>query len=208
MDNILSNRIKRIRQEHGYKTQQAFADALFVDRSLVRSWENEKKPVLPRLDNLLAMCKLFDCDLDYLIGRIDEPTHDIAFIHNETGLSTAAIKKLNAYGHGSRSVMMISKIIEHNDLDYLLDRIYQLIDENTRKEVEKYHNALLEMQKVEANRKWLQFTMFEDMFPVIDEVLKVGDTKSIESIIRFQITDKILAMIDDILKGKVGGRYE
>ena len=208
MDNKLNLRIKKVRIEHGYKSQQSLADALQVDRSLVKSWESETRPVLPRLDNLLAMCKLFNCDLDYLVGNIEEPTHDIAFIHSVTGLSTAAIKKLQTYKHGSAEIIMISKIIEHDDLDYLLNRINQLIFKNTRAEVKKYHDALQEMNKNEINRKWLPFTMFEDMFPVIDEVLKVGDENSIESIIRFQITDKILSMIDDILQGKVGGHYE
>lgn len=97
LDIKLNQRIKQIRLKYGYKSQQSFADALFVDRSLVKSWEREEKPVLPRLDNLLAMCDLFNCDLDYLIGRIEEPTHDIKTACELTGLSEEAVKRITAH---------------------------------------------------------------------------------------------------------------
>ena len=207
MDIKLNQRIKKLRIEHGYKSQQSFADALFVDRSLVKSWEREKNPVLPRLDSLLEICKLFKCDLDYLIGRIEKPTHDIEFIHKETGLSTEAIRKLNMIKQNLVDIIMISKMIEHPDLEYLLDRIYKLIF-GDKEEVAKYHKALSEMMKEESNRKYLQFTIVEDYFPIIHEVLKIDDEKSIDSIIRYQISDKMLAMIDDIKNGKIGGPYQ
>lgn len=200
--------LKRLAEERKKKyTQEELAEKIgHKNGQSISNWETGKS--IPNIATIMKLADVLDCDIDYLLGRIDEPTHDIAFIHAETGLSTAAIKKLRSYEHGSIPIILISKIIEHKDLDYLLNRIYQLMDKSTREEIAKYHNALLEMQKNEIDRKWLPFTMFEDIFPVIDEVLKVGDEKSIESIIRFQITDKILGMIDDILKGKVGGDYE
>ena len=94
MANELAKRIKEIRIRHGYKSKQAFADALDTSLNNVKGWENEKKPVYPGTDKLLAMCDLFDCDLDYLTGRISETTHDIHFVSEYTGLSEKAIKKI------------------------------------------------------------------------------------------------------------------
>ena len=94
MDNKLNERLKQLRLENGYRSQQALADKIHVDRSLIKSWERNEKPVLPRLDNLLSLCDLYHCDLDYLTGRINEPTHDIKTVHELTGLSVEAICKL------------------------------------------------------------------------------------------------------------------
>lgn len=103
MDNELYKRFKEIRIKHGYKSQQALADALGMNLNNVKGWEKERKPVLPQLDSLLALCNLYDCDLDYLTGRIKEKTHDAHFIHEYTGLSEEAIKKVRwpAIGLGS-----------------------------------------------------------------------------------------------------------
>ena len=46
------------------------------------------------MDNLLRLCNHFDCDLDYLLGRIDKTKHDIAFICKETHLSEPAVRQL------------------------------------------------------------------------------------------------------------------
>lgn len=129
MDNKLNQRIKQIRKEHGFKSQQSFADALCVNLANVKSWEKENNPVLPRLDTLLDMCALFDCDLDYLTGKIEQPTHDIQFVHDCTGLSTEAIRKLMQH----KDIIMdssLSDIIEHKDSERLLRALSLAADED------------------------------------------------------------------------------
>ena len=42
------------------------------------------------------LCELYDCDMDYLMGRIDESKHDLKFICEQTGLNEAAVKRLQA----------------------------------------------------------------------------------------------------------------
>lgn len=116
----LPERIRKLREEHGFKTQQAFADALRVDRSVVKSWERFKKPVLPRLENLLSMCQLFECDLDYLIGSIEERTHDIQTACQLTGLSAKAIEKITSKDIGCLAGRLLSHIIESDNFEDLL----------------------------------------------------------------------------------------
>ena len=94
MDNELHLDVKSIREKHGF-TQQAFADALHVSLSIVKKWESKKDPkTYPKTENLLAMCELFKCDLDYLVGRIEEKTHDLKIACELTGLTEAAIEKI------------------------------------------------------------------------------------------------------------------
>lgn len=94
MDIKLYERIKELRKKHGFRSKRAFAEALNTNENNVKGWENAKKPVFPSLDKLVAMCELFDCDLDYLVGRREERTYDVKAIHDLTGLSAEAIEKI------------------------------------------------------------------------------------------------------------------
>lgn len=84
-------RLQELRKQH-YKTQAQFAEALDVSLDAVRSWEQGYQP--PETANLFKIVEKLDCDLDYLTGRIDRTRHDIQFIHDKTGLSEGAIRKL------------------------------------------------------------------------------------------------------------------
>ena len=93
MDNRLPEKIKKLRKEHGYKSQYAFAQALHVHEKTVQYWETGK--TVPELDSLIMISKLFNVDLDYLTEKIQEPTHDLQFICDNTGLSVDAVMALN-----------------------------------------------------------------------------------------------------------------
>lgn len=93
MDNRLPEKIKKLRKEHGYKSQYAFAQALHVHEKTVQYWETGK--TIPELDSLIMISKLFNVDLDYLTEKIQEPTHDLQFICDNTGLSVDAVMALN-----------------------------------------------------------------------------------------------------------------
>lgn len=112
MDNELHLDVKKIREKHGF-TQQAFADALHVSLSIVKKWESKKDPkTYPKTENLLAMCELFNCDLDYLIGRIEEKKHDLKDICEITGLSESATEQIIEISQYNMS-NSLSKLIEH-----------------------------------------------------------------------------------------------
>lgn len=87
-------RLQELRKQH-YKTQAQFAEALDVSLDAVRSWEQGYQP--PETANLFKIVEKLDCDLDYLTGRIDCTRHDIQFIHDKTGLSEGAIRKLQEF---------------------------------------------------------------------------------------------------------------
>lgn len=87
----LKDRLKELRQSQGL-SQGEFADKIGATRTSVFNWENEKTP--PDLYWLLQICERFDCDLDYLTGRIDEKTHGKTYICNQLGLPEAVVDKL------------------------------------------------------------------------------------------------------------------
>lgn len=51
----------------------------------------------PTLKILVRICNLLDCDVDYLLGRIEEHTHEKKIISQETGLSEDSIDVLKRW---------------------------------------------------------------------------------------------------------------
>lgn len=90
----IGRRIQAIREERG-ETQQMLADALGVDRQVVKTWECATRHV--KAPDLLALADHYDCTVDYLLGRDENPTRDAdmqAMCHY-TGLSEETLKKIS-----------------------------------------------------------------------------------------------------------------
>ncbi len=106
---IFTQRLQECRKRK-YSSQQAFADAYMKRFGMIRqgkkqtdnnmfgtiqSWEQGKST--PTADVLANICELLDCDADYLLGRINQRTHDITDSYKYTGLSPAALEQLHEY---------------------------------------------------------------------------------------------------------------
>ena len=89
----LSEGLKRARKEAGL-TQAQLAEKYGVHIKTVMNWEQGIAE--PPLGTLMKLTELYHCDLDYLTGRLDQKTHDLQFIHDQTGLSEKAIEKLRS----------------------------------------------------------------------------------------------------------------
>lgn len=61
-------RIKQLREERRL-TQTELADKLKISNSAIAMYETDKRE--PSDDIKLKMCELFNCSLDYLVGRTD-----------------------------------------------------------------------------------------------------------------------------------------
>lgn len=90
----LKEGLKRARKEAGL-TQAQLAEKMEVHIKTVMNWEQGIAE--PPLGTLMDLTDLYHCDLDYLTGRLDQKTHDLQFIHDQTGLSEKAIKKLQSF---------------------------------------------------------------------------------------------------------------
>lgn len=73
-------------------TQEDLAEKMGVSLKTIMNWEQGQ--AIPSLEKLSEMADLYHCDLDYLTGRMKLKTHDLQFIHDQTGLSEKAIEKL------------------------------------------------------------------------------------------------------------------
>lgn len=121
MREALRANLQRMRKMSGFKTQEAFAEVLDVSVETVRNWEQGR--TLPEMETLFRICTLLNCDMDYLIGRLESTTHDLDFIKNQTHLSEAAIKKLikiASYDRATGNSGMLSRLIENENFEYLI----------------------------------------------------------------------------------------
>ncbi len=106
---IFSERLRECRKRK-FSSQQEFADAYMNRFGLIRqgkkttdnnmfgtiqSWEQGKSE--PTASVLSNICDLLECDADYLLGRINERTHDISDAQKYTGLSSQALEQLHEY---------------------------------------------------------------------------------------------------------------
>ncbi len=62
------NRIKILREEFNY-TQQDLANKLECSKSVIGLYENETRK--PSLDVLIKLSEIFNCSIDFLIGKSD-----------------------------------------------------------------------------------------------------------------------------------------
>ena len=118
-----SDGLKRARNERDW-TQADLAEKMDVSIETVRNWEQGRNP--PNGEKLLKLCDLFDCDLDYLFYRIDCKTHDIKFIHEQTGLSVEAIEKIESFKKedGCKHwAIYLSQMIESMEFDQMMNEI-------------------------------------------------------------------------------------
>lgn len=122
-----NERLKKERKKK-YKTQDAFADALGVSIESVRNWEQGR--ILPEMGTLFKICDLLGCDLDYLTGRIDYKKHGDQFIHDQTGLSEDAIRRLRSWSQEddqrSHWAQYISNMIVDGDIEMFLSHVSYL----------------------------------------------------------------------------------
>lgn len=116
----LKEGLKRARKEAGL-TQAELAETMNVHIKTVMNWEQGIAE--PPLGTLMELTELYHCDLDYLTGRLDQKTHDLQFIHDQTGLSEKAIEKLQRIAFTDRATgnsQALSFMIEDPDFSYLL----------------------------------------------------------------------------------------
>lgn len=68
---MFEKRLRQLREQNGYQTQQSLADALGVAQSTVANWEAGRRE--PNHETTLRLADFFRVSVDYLMGRTEEP---------------------------------------------------------------------------------------------------------------------------------------
>ncbi len=76
------------------KTQETLADELDLERRTIGSWE--RGATFPSLENLISLCNLLDCNIEYFLGADELPYIDtIAKASHFTGIDPKIIEYAN-----------------------------------------------------------------------------------------------------------------
>nr|DAL96537.1 MAG TPA: helix-turn-helix domain protein [Caudoviricetes sp.] len=152
-------KLKVLRKEKKY-TQERLASILGVDIKTYRSWE---KGTLPKTIDLFNLANILDCDVDYLLGRINTETHLKDYINKYYSLSPEAFDKLlllsvyqsskgdNYHKKIANELSMILEyLISTTDGNFMLDQIRQYVV-GEKSEPQKKHSYLSLLNGVECN---------------------------------------------------------
>ena len=174
----LKEGLKRARKDAGF-TQAELAEKLKVTLKTIQNWEqNVKAGTLPTMGQLLQLAEFYDCDLDYLTGRIDSTTHDLEYIHMQTGLSESAIKKLQELPPDQQN--LFSRFIEHKDFRKAMKQVSDLSDKET------INQSLADMIVLHIKKK------------LDDKKSTLASGNMIEKAMLFTLTNLISGIICDI----------
>ena len=109
-------------------------------------WENGTSQ--PSLEMLLHLCNFYDCEIDYLLGKIEEKKHLHADIKEETGLSTEAINRIVT----PRGNLFLDTLITSEEF-YKIDMLFDAIHRD-------YH--LAESYAKEMRKLELEYATYQD----------------------------------------------
>lgn len=138
------NRIAKRRKECGFKSQAALATYMVPSndngddyakqveskRKAISNWESGKAD--PPLFEFALLCKLLDCDAQYLLGEIDTPKAETKTVMEITGLSEKSVDALVCIKRENRVTWWadaLSLIIENANFIDLLHTITDYIDD-------------------------------------------------------------------------------
>lgn len=174
-------KLKLLRKEKKY-TQERLASILGVDIKTYRSWE---KGTLPKTIDLFNLANILDCDVDYLLGKMDTETHLKDYINKYYSLSPEAFDKLSLLSvyqsskgdnHHKKTANELSMILEYlintTDGNFMLDQIRQYVV-GEKSEPQKKHSYLSLLNGVERNSqsKEANWWIISD---IIDSLSKMG----------------------------------
>lgn len=147
--NDFSKNFKKIRKAQGY-TQVTFVEKYCKDYGekaisvyTIKNWEQGR--TVPELQTIWDLCEIFNCDIDYLFGRIDYSTHNLEFICNKIGLSEDAVKYLIEIQEGKQQAEIKLKTIAPPS--NLLEEHQQKLDKDAIEEKQIIQCALDDLIK-------------------------------------------------------------
>lgn len=93
---ITGDRIKALRKQRGYRTQQDFGRALGgIDQTQVSRYERGE---MPKMDMLIKIADALQCSIDYLIGRSDIPESAVSQLSSDEQAMIVAIREHGVTG--------------------------------------------------------------------------------------------------------------
>lgn len=129
----IGERLKKERKEYGFKSHDALCEYLKENnyrsfkRQTISKWEQGKE--CPPLDVLLTLCKLYNCELGYLLCEYDCKIKENSDIQEITGLSEKNIEYLkNKKKKDPKYINSINLLLSSDNFDNTLYYLTEYIE--------------------------------------------------------------------------------
>lgn len=117
------------------RSQAEFSERYNFNPHTYPKWESGK--LTPSVHDLIRLCNIFECDLDYLLGEQEEKTRALTDIREDTGLSVDAIESIKlmnrSYLIEEESIEekreLLSDLLSHPDFQKLFTMLLDEIDQ-------------------------------------------------------------------------------
>lgn len=192
---------KRARKAKGL-TQEKFCnvftnyDGSKFSLSTIRNWEQGRNT--PELKTIEALCKFFDCDMDYLFNNIDYRTHDNAFICRTLGLSERAVDFLLETHKQYPSYMdSVNFVLESTNFENSLYYMYRYADSIRRA-------TMLRHFKAEQIAKLKSIEEYKPNLNLLEEISKAQDSVDLNE---YMLSNQFRFIVDELSR-KVREEFE
>lgn len=135
-------KLRELRENAGYKSQQSFADAFGVAQSTVAGWESGKRE--PNYETTIRIARFFRVSLDYLLGHEDTEKRPTPRDGDRPNYSDEAMKLAAAYDsldeHGQKVIQVVADAEQarcaDTEPDGTSNKLYIAARDGSREEVE------------------------------------------------------------------------
>lgn len=149
----MGGRLQSLRKSKGYG-RVAFHTLVCPDVPLekdsrqktVHNWESGKTS--PDYDTLKRMCRILDCDTDYLLCMQESPRKETADISSATGLSEKAADYLRALKNEPYKIEILNGLILSEHFPAMLEQLEAAVECKEPVRVKFVKNAADDVQKV------------------------------------------------------------
>ena len=172
-----------------------------ISRNRVSAIENGKDRNFS-LNELFAVCDIFQCDAGFLLGEYTEKTQDKHFIHQQTGLTEAAIDFLLPHSHDWQTGVLSLLLEAYPDFLRVLANIYNYYGYYARLENEKnsYEN---ESRLIRHEEKDIDMNDWSKLFEIENgrTIFKntIEEHEMYVKALRLNIYESFIAVVDKIV---------
>lgn len=170
---IYCTRIKSLRNEQKL-SQEKVAVKLGISREKYNKLENGHQKF--EFDDIFMLCKLFDCDIGYLMGEYDTKKHIVADVCSVTGLSEKAVYILNSYKVKGNKSIHDNLVLRHYNSDFYSDIINKFIENHAlTANLLNYYKKQVKITYIKSkSTKSAEFIEFDEESAPIED-LQVAD---------------------------------
>lgn len=155
-EKVIGERIKALRKEKGYnqtELSRILEDKYYINhkRAYIGRIERGEDKSLLDLPLLEALSDIFNCDIGYLVGEIEEHTQENKYICDKLNLSEKAVDNIKSCCHSEEKEVFKALCENDNLFDVVVPAICECIDEVVSKSTLSYR-MLLTAEKLDTEQ--------------------------------------------------------